>query len=186
VVRIFLAFSLLIPGLTGGASGLPANQKSHLPRVTDAFEVERVLAPPGKVSVLIYSNASLAAKTREAGNLFNSLLGRDDFQLIVVVDLRSSLAHWAPGYTRRRMQRDLQAKIDGLSPEIQSYHGGQWPRPDITAIPDFEGTLCQFLEWSEPLEQIQGVIYSEGQMVFRWKGIPENNTLLSVAQAHLP
>jgi len=146
--------------------------------VEDAFESSRVLNPPDKVSVILYSSPAVQEKTREAGRVLNPFLARTDFQLVVLVDLKGSLANWAKGYTRRRMQRDLKAKIDNLPAEIQHFHQGKYPRPDITVVPDFDGHACQSLEWDESSDKkLKAIIFDDGKLVRQWKDLEDYRLL---------
>lgn len=144
----------------------------------DAFESPRALNPSDKVSVIVYSSPALQEKTREAGRILNRFLARTDFQMVVLVDLEGSLANWAKGYTRRRMQRDLKAKIDNLPAEVQNFHEGKYPRPDITVVPDFDGHACESLDWEKSSDKkLKVIVFDDGKVARRWEDLQDYRLL---------
>ncbi|MEM6884605.1 MAG: hypothetical protein AAF571_06185 [Verrucomicrobiota bacterium] len=145
-------------------------------RALDAYEIERVLNPSEGVAVVIYSNPDVQDRTREAGLLLHEFVGEADFQFMVLVDLRKTMADWAPGYTKRRIQRDLMEKFKALPP-IPNRDLEKMGRPDVSAIADFKGETCNQLGWSKPKNQLRILIFYNGKEVNRWEDLTEMQEL---------
>ncbi len=160
---------LIISGLFITAAGSLAAVKGEV-RAVDAFEIERVLNPPQGVAVVVYSNPKVQDRTREAGLLLHEFVGESGFQFMVLVDLRNTMADWAPGYTKRRMQRDLLEKFKVL-PAIPGRDLEKEGRPDVSAIADFKGEACIALGWLEPKDALRVLIFSDGKEVKRWEDL---------------
>lgn len=136
--------------------------------VTDADGVVRRLDEPGRVTVVIYSNPALQEWTRKAGASLDRFQGIQEFRSVVVVDLRKSMADWAPGYTTRRMQRDLDKEAERITPSYRSNGNKDNPRPDVSAVPDFKGEACKAVGWAEPANHKRVVVFgSDGKIVYR-------------------
>jgi len=136
--------------------------------VTDADGVVRRLDGPGKVTVVIYSNPALQDWTRKAGASLDKFQGIPEFRSVVIVDLRKSMADWAPGYTVRRMQRDLDKEAERITPSYRSNGNKNNPRPDVSAVPDFKGEVCKAVGWTEPANHKRVVVFGiEGKEVYR-------------------
>lgn len=136
--------------------------------VTDADGVVRRLDEPGRVTVVIYSNPALQEWTRKAGASLDRFQGIPEFRSVVVVDLRKSMADWAPGYTTRRMQRDLDKEAGRITPSYRSNGNNGNPRPDVSAVPDFKGEACKAVGWTEPANLKRVVVFGpEGKIVYR-------------------
>jgi len=153
-------------------------------RAVDAFEVERVLNPKRGVAVVIYSNAKVQHRTREAGLLLHPFVGQPGFQFMVLVDLRKTMADWAPGYTKRRIQRDL-LEIYKMLPSIQGYDLEKQGRPDVSAIADFKGITCKQLRWNQPENALRVLIFSDGKEVQRWDDLTQMQELPSAVRQQL-
>jgi len=130
-------------------------------RVKDADGVERRLDEPGRVTAVIYSNPAVQDWTRKAGAALDEFQGRADFRAVVVVDLRGTMADWAPGYTVRRMQRDLDAEAGRVAPFYQKNGNSGNPRPDMSAVADFKGEACRPLGWVEPAQRRRVVLFGK-------------------------
>src|SRR5271163_3165948 len=66
-----------------------------------------IVNKPGKVTLLLGTNESSQNAARSAGLAMYPLQGRPDFQLVVVVDLRDSIATWMPAVVLSRMRSNL-------------------------------------------------------------------------------
>lgn len=130
-------------------------------RVKDADGVERRLDEPGRVTAVIYSNPEVQQWTRQAGAALDKFQGRADFRIVVVVDLRGTMADWAPGYTVRRMQRDLNAEARRVAPFYARNGNSTDPRPDMSVVPDFKGVVCQALGWKQPAGRRRVVLFGK-------------------------
>lgn len=149
--------------------------------VTDADGVERRLDEPGRVTVVIYSNPALQDWTRKAGASLDLFQGRSDFRSVVLVDLRKSMADWAPGYTVRRMQKDLDKEADRIRASYQNNGNKNNPRSDVSAVADFKGQACRSVGWDEPANQKRVVVYGkDGKVAFRSEDASEFSTLQKV------
>lgn len=136
--------------------------------VRDADGVERRLDQPGRVTAVIYSNPALQEWTRKAGASLDKFQGRAAFRAVVVVDLRGTMADWAPGYTTRRMQRDLDAEARRVTPSYRTNGNPADPRPQMSAVPDFKGEASRALGWEVPGDRKRVVVFGkDGKVVFR-------------------
>lgn len=144
--------------------------------VTDADGVQRRLDMPGRVTAVIYSNPQIQEWTRQAGQALDEFQGRPDFRIVVMVDLRGTMADWAPGYTVRRMQRDLDAEAKRVKPFYTKNRNGADPRPDMSAVADFKGEACKALGWDKPGPWRRVIVFGkDGDVAYR----EENQTDLA-------
>ncbi len=133
--------------------------------IRDADEKVWTIGAPGPVLVLISSTPSTQKLTREMGAALDEFQGKPNFRALVVVDLRSSLAHVAKGYTVRRMRKDLDQEAERIRPAYLKNGNTSDPRPEIGAVADFDGILCQHLSWShEPSKLRVTILDSTGSI----------------------
>lgn len=131
-----------------------------------------------RIHVIIYSTQSLQAKTRAAGKSLYPLQGHPNLRVIVVIDLRSSLAQLAKGYTIKRARADLDEEAKRLEPFYRKNGNFSSPRPDLSAIADFDGALCRRLGWNEPSDTLQVIVYDNtGREIKRWKNLKDYDEL---------
>ena len=142
-------------------SGISAAEPPARLRITDVDGRERELNATGRVTAVIYSNPQVQDWTRQAGKALDEFQGRRDFRIVVVVDLRGTMADWAPGYTVRRMQRDLDAEAQRVLPFYKKNDNGSDPRQDMSAVADFKGEVCRRLGWQKPLPHHRVVIFGK-------------------------
>lgn len=146
--------------------------------VTDADGVVRRLDEPGRVTVVIYSNPALQDWTRKAGASLDKFQGIPEFRSVVIVDLRKSMADWAPGYTIRRMQKDLDKEAGRITPAYRSNGNKKNPRPDVSAVADFKGEACKAVGWTEPANHKRVVVFGiGGKVVYRSEEAAEFSAL---------
>lgn len=150
----------------------------------DVFEVRRILNPPKGVAVVIYSSPKVQDQTREAGLLLHQFVGKPDFQFMVLVDLRKTMANWAPGYTKRRIQRNLMEKFKALPP-VPGRDLKTMGRLDVSAIADFEGHTCMALGWKEPEDKLRVLVFSDGYEIKRWDNLTQMQLLPEVVRKAL-
>ncbi|MEM1156637.1 MAG: hypothetical protein AAGH72_00125 [Verrucomicrobiota bacterium] len=153
-----------------------AKPVTRIIQAVDAYEIKRTLNPPQGVAVVVYSNAKVQDRTREAGLLLHQFVGKPGFQFMVLVDLRKTMADWAPGYTKRRIQRDLMEKFKQLPP-IPGRNLEKMGRPDVSAIADFKGETCNQLGWIKPEDQLRVLVFADGKEVKRWDDLTQLNEL---------
>lgn len=133
---------------------------------------------PGRVTVILGSNEETQMQTRQSGRALDCYQGRPDFRVIVLVDLRKSLGNIVKPYVRMRMRNDLNAEALRVKPFYIQNGNNQDPRPDLSAIPDFDGTLCQQLKWSEPTHVMRVVVFGkDGKEWERWDDLKEYKLL---------
>ncbi len=149
-------------------------------QVNDVYDQSWILNPKNSVSVILYSNASVQQRTREAGLALHPYVrknaGSRPFHFLVVVDLRGSMANWAPGYTVRRIRADLEEKFRVLPP-VPGREDVLAPRPDVSAVADFKGEACRSLGWDKPSSTLRVVIFRKGIEVKRWEDLRDLNEL---------
>lgn len=169
-------FSLLFVPL-----GLPAEP---LIKATDADGVQRTLNPKGQVTVIIYSNPAVQDRTRQTGKELDLFHGREDFRSIVVVDLRGTMADWAPGYTVRRMVKDLDQEAIRLTPVYRKKGNSKNPRPDLSAVADFTGEICLKLGWEKPKNQLRIIVFNkQGMRQKEWEDLKTFSELTGTVRA---
>ncbi|MFQ3670810.1 MAG: hypothetical protein SNJ84_05070 [Verrucomicrobiia bacterium] len=127
------------------------------------------LSDPAFSTVVIYSNQTVQRQTRAAGQMFDPLQGKPRFRLVVVVDLRGSLANWAPGYTIRRIKRDLDQEAVRLQPFFRANGNSGNPRDSLFVVADFTGSICTELGWPRPLKQEQILFFPRRGPRQLWK-----------------
>ncbi|GAB4253166.1 MAG: hypothetical protein OHK005_20480 [Candidatus Methylacidiphilales bacterium] len=120
-------------------------------------------------TVVLYSNQRVQRQTRAAGQIFDPLQGKARFRLVVVVDLRGSLANWAPGYTIRTIQRDLDQEASRVEPFFKANRNLTNPRASLHVVADFTGQTCTALGWPRPLREEQILFYPRRGPHRLWK-----------------
>ncbi|MDR1146233.1 MAG: hypothetical protein LBK71_08875 [Verrucomicrobiales bacterium] len=141
-------------------------------RAVDVDGRERVLNGSGRVHVVIYSNEEVQDATRAASRALDELQGVRAFRSVIVVDLRGSLAHLAPGYAQRRMMRDLDAEAERLTPFYRNNGNGGDPRADLSVVADFKGELAARLGWRESAATLRVLVFDQaGREAARWEDL---------------
>jgi hypothetical protein len=124
---------------------------------------------PDFSTVVLYSNQQVQDKTRAAGTIFDPLQGRAHFRLVVVVDLRGSMANWVKGYTIRTIQRDLNREASRVEPFFKENGNTSDPRKSMNVVADFSGAVCDSLGWTQVLQQEQILFFPRGGQKILWK-----------------
>jgi hypothetical protein len=163
------------------ASATPASSPvAHAPAVhklkaLDADNHTIVLNRPGLVTVVLGTNEDSQDAARAAGEAMYPLQGRPDFQLIVVVDLRDSIAGWVPSVVLGRMRASLDEEAVELKPYYKKNGTKNNPRPACYVVPDFSGTVCPELGWTEKSDNLRGILFgTNGREIMRWDKIDDN------------
>jgi hypothetical protein len=188
-VRVCLA--VLMAGFFSVSAMAQTNATSHpaapmarpaaLPRVRkiramDADNHNVLLNRPGMVSVILGTSEDSQNPARQAGKAMYPFQGRPDFQLIVVVDLRDSLATWAPSIVISRMRSSLDQEAIELKPYFLKNGNKSNPRYSSYVIPDFSGTICPQLGWLDSSDQLRGILFGvDGREIKRWDKIDDMN-----------
>ena len=140
----------------------------------DADGRKQHLNAPGRISVVIASNQTLQERTRLAGSACDRFQGLPGFRAYVLVDLRGSMAHWAKGYTVRRMRKDLDAEAVRIAPWVRKNGSAEDPRTLVSAIPDFDGVVCRALGWEETGKNLRVVVFGrDGRVRKLWNNLEE-------------
>jgi len=136
---------------------------------TDADGHRVVLNAKGTVTAVISSSPDTQDRTREAGALLDPRRGRKDFRLAIVVDLRDSLAGIVPDFVKSQIRSNLDTEAKRLVPFYRKNGNPGNPRPDLVAIPDFDGKLVDALGWDPDDDKLRVSVYGrDGQLVKSW------------------
>jgi hypothetical protein len=137
-----------------------------------------IVNKPGKVSLVLGTNESSQNGARSAGLAMYPLQGRADFQLVVVVDLRDSIATWMPAVVLSRMRSNLDHEAADLKPYYLKNGNKGNPRDNAHVIPDFGGTICPQLGWPETSDNLRAILYNvDGREIKRWDNLTDMNAM---------
>jgi len=125
----------------------------------DADNHNVIINHPGVITALIGTSEDSQQAARQAGVAVYPFQGRSDFQLIVAVDLRGSLANWAPSIAVSRMRSSLDGEAIELKPYFLKNGNRSNPRGYCHVIPDFNGKLFTQLGWAAPSSDLRAIIY---------------------------
>lgn len=134
---------------------------AELPQIKNCDGRYTVLNPQGQITVVMASSQPLADTTREFGRALYPWQGRDDFRLIVVVDLRKSLGSFVRGWTKGKMKADLDEEALTLKPWFLARGNTNNPRTYLCAIPDFDGKATEALGWGDDDEVMKVKIFDK-------------------------
>jgi hypothetical protein len=164
----------------------PAAPLSHVKKIKamDADNHLILVNHPGAVTIVLGTNEDSQDAARAAGKVMYPLQGRPDFQLIVVVDLRGSIATWAPSIVLSRMRSSLDEEAIELKPYFLKNGNKSNPRFTSHVIPDFSGTICPQLGWPEGADDLRGILFGvDGREIARWDKIDDMGKLQSDVRA---
>ena len=153
-------------------------------RALDCDNHSILINHPGFVSVVLGTSEDSQDAARAAGKVMYPLQGRPDFQLVVVVDLRNSMATWAPSVVYSQMRSNLDDQALELKPYfLQNGNKGN-PRLTSYVIPDFSGTVCPLLGWNDSSDSLRGILYGvDGKEITRWDKISDMGKLQTDVRA---
>lgn len=155
--------------------------------VTDVDSRKITLNEPGKVTVVVYSNEDLQDRTRKAGAAVYPLQGKEGWRLVIAVDLRSSLALIAKGFSQRRMKANLDAEAKIIRPYYVQNGNPNDPRPDLIAFADFNGKICDALGFEASDKKLAVVIFNaKGEVERQWKDLADVSELPKELAGLLP
>jgi hypothetical protein len=133
---------------------------------------------PGYVTLVLGTNEDSQDAARSAGLVMYPLQGRPDFQLVVVVDLRDSIATWVPTVVLGKMRSNLDHEAIELKPYFLKNGNKSNPRYTSYVIPDFSGTICPALGWSDSSDDLRGILFGvNGREIQRWDKIDDMGKL---------
>jgi len=151
-------------------------------RAVDADNHTILLNHPGLITLVLGTNEDSQDGARAAGKTMYPLQGRPDFQLIVVVDLRDSIATWVPSVVLAQMRSNLDREAIELKPYFLKNGNGSNPRKSSYVIPDFAGTICPQLGWIGSSDNLRGILFgADGREIERWDKIDDDMTGLQTA-----
>ena len=133
-----------------------------------------VVNRPGVITLLIGTGEDSQDGARLAGATVYPFQGRPDFQLVVVVDLRDSVATWVPSVVLSTMRSNLDHEAIGLKPWFVKNGNNSDPRKNQCVIADFSGTICPLLGWQEGSEALRGILFdADGMEIKRWSKLED-------------
>ena len=161
-----------------GAAATPVAPHVRHIRAVDADSHNVLINRPGAVTALIGTSEDSQQAAREAGVTMYPFQGRPDFQLIVAVDLRDSLATWAPSLAISRMKSNLDAEAIELKPYYLKNGNRSNPRGSCHVIPDFNGRLFKELGWPESSSNLRAIVFgADGREYRRFDQVTDMNQL---------
>ncbi len=160
------------------ATPVAPKSSAHKFRALDADDHMIVLNHPGLVTLVLGTSEDSQDAARAAGKVMYPFQGRPDFQLIVVVDLRDSIATWVPSVVTGRMRSNLDQEAVELKPYFLKNGNKSNPRSTSYVIPDFSGTICPQLGWAQGSDDLRGILFGvDGREIQRWDKIEDMSKL---------
>jgi hypothetical protein len=169
-----MAVGLLVATVPAFAAPAPKAPPLLAPKIkaVDADNHTIVLNKPGMISVIIGTSEDSQDAARRAGKAMYPFQGRPDFQLIVVVDLRDSIASWVPSVVIDHMRRSLDEEAIELKPYYLQNGNKENPRHLCHVVPDFKGTIVPQLNWSGTPDELHATMYGgDGRELKRWENV---------------
>jgi hypothetical protein len=158
----------------------------HKIKAVDADNHSIILNRPGLITMVLGTNEDSQDAARAAGKAMYPFQGRPDFQLVVVVDLRDSIATWAPSIVISRMRSSLDEEAIELKPYFLKNGNKSNPRYTTYVVPDFKGTISPQLDWPETSDDLRGVLFGvDGHEIGRWDKIDDMTKLDANVRAAL-
>ncbi|HEY0257893.1 MAG TPA: hypothetical protein VGC39_10660 [Candidatus Methylacidiphilales bacterium] len=147
-------------------------------KAVDADNHSVLLNRPGLITLVLGTNEDSQDAARSAGKVMYPFQGRPDFQLVVVVDLRDSLATWAPDIVLSEMRSNLDEEAIELKPYFLKNGNKSNPRYTTYVVPDFKGTICPALGWTDSSDNLRGILFgADGLEIERWDKIGDTTKL---------
>jgi len=182
---VFTAFVQLASAQTTNAPPKPAHP-GPVPKfkALDADNHTILINRPGLITLLLGTSEDSQDAARNAGKAMYPLQGRPDFQLIVVVDLRDSIAAWVPSVVLSQMRSNLDREAIALKPYFLKNGNKSNPRSSSYVIADFKGTICPQLGWAEGSDDLRGILFGgDGREIKRWDKLKDFAALQSDVRA---
>ena len=156
----------------------------HKFKAVDADNHTVLINRPGLITLLLGTSEDSQDAARAAGTAMYPLRGRPDFQLIVVVDLRGSIATWAPSIVLSQMRSNLDKEAIALKPYFLKNGNKSNPRASSYVIADFSGTICPQLGWTDGADDLRGILFGvDGREIQRWDKIDDMTKLQTDVRA---
>jgi hypothetical protein len=147
-------------------------------KAVDADNHNITINRTGVVTALIGTSEDSQDAARDAGVAMYPFQGRSDFQLIVAVDLRDSLATWAPTIAIGRMRSSLDGEAEELKPYFLKNGNRSNPRGFCHVIPDFNGRVFTELGWPQTSGDLRAIVFgADGREFQRFDKLDNMNLL---------
>ena len=128
-------------------------------RAVDADGHNIVLNRPGLITLVVGTSEDSQDAARAAGKAVYPFEGLPDFSLIVVVDLRHTIASWVPSMVLARMKVSLDQEVFEVKPYFLKNGNHNNPRSYLHVVPDFTGTICPQFDWKEHNDKLRVIIF---------------------------
>jgi hypothetical protein len=149
-------------------------------KAVDADNHTIIINKPDLITLLLVTNEDSQDEAREAGRTVYPLRGRPDFRLVVVVDLRDSIAAWVPSIVLGQMRANLDQEAVLLKPYYLKNGNKGNPRATSYVIADFNGSVCPQLGLTEGSEDLRGILFgANGHEIKRWPKIVKMDEMLA-------
>jgi hypothetical protein len=143
-------------------------------KTTDADNHTIILNKPGLISVIIGTSEDSQDAARRAGKAMYPFQGKKDFQLIVIVDLRDSIAAWVPSVVIDHMRSSLNEEAVELKPYFLQNGNKDNPRRSCHVVPDFKGTIVPQLNWTGTPDELHATLFgADGRVLKRWENVAD-------------
>ena len=138
----------------------------------DADNHTVVINKPGVVTLLLGTSEDSGDAARVAGKAMYPFQGRLDFQLMVIVDLRDSIASWVPSIVLDKMRSNLDSEAIELKPYYLKNNNKGNPRESSHVFADFNGSIFPQFGWPDSSENLRGILFGgNGLEIKRWSKI---------------
>jgi hypothetical protein len=155
-------------------------------RAVDADDHWVVLNRSGLITLIVGTSEDSQDAARQAGKAMYPFQGRPDFQLIVVVDLRDSIANWVPSVVTAQMRTSLDQEAIELKPYFLKNGNTSDPRKSSHVIPDFNGSVFPQLGWPDGSDDLRCILYGvDGRELKRWDKVSDMDHLQADVKAAL-
>jgi len=181
--------SLLVPLLLLGGFAVPASAAAPASPIhaVDADGHPAVLNARDVITAVLSSSPDTQDRTRKAGAILDPYRGRKDFRLIVVIDLRDSLAGIVPDFVKSQIRHNLDDESKRLVPFYRKNGNPGDPRRDAVAIPDFDGKLIDALAWNPDDDLLRVTVFGkEGRVLHYWEDLQKVDELYGIVTKALP
>ncbi len=153
-------------------------------KALDADNHNITLNRSGVVTALIGTSEDSQQAARQAGIAMYPFQGRSDFQLIVAVDLRGSMANWAPSIAVSRMRSSLDGEAKELKPFFLKNGNRHDPRGYCHVVPDFDGKIFTQLGWPETSPDLRAIVFgADGREYRRFDKIDNMDLLFNAVRS---
>jgi hypothetical protein len=187
---VAMVWSALVLPLTAQAPAVVSgNGTAPLPPVkkfkaTDADSRSVFINKPGQITLLLGTNQDSQDAARLAGETVYPFRGRPDFDLIVVVDLRDSIAAWAPSVVLAEMRSNLDKEVADLKPYFLKNGNTSNPRNSMHVIADFTGTILPQLGWQDKSDDLRAILFgADSREIKRWDKVSDMNAMQADVRA---